>query len=596
MSKSLSNRSSGSSSSKSSDYRITFDRKPPPKSELTGDLIKDTFNQYYPGKTIKPIQYDIVRSVLEGHDTLAILPTGYGKSLCYQLPFLINQNKIVLVISPLISLMEDQKDKLVKMNIPVACFHSNLSKKKKQDIKEDIYEDPDSGMVIFVTPEYITKAETWLNNLSQTNKLLLIAIDEAHCISTWGHDFRPDYKNICNLKEWAPNVPILALTATATKQVENDIKNIIQLYNPSIYKTSFDRPNLLINLERKPSDISNIYHILDKYREDFTIIYCKTRTIAEDINSKLDSDGYNVSLYHAGLSAIERNIVQEDFSNQKLNIIVATVAFGMGIDQNIHLVIHWGCPSDMESYYQEIGRAGRDGVISECYLFYDKRDFAVSRYLLKSIEDPSYRKFRDEQISRMERFCLFSDCRRKSILSHFGEHLSNNYRCNKCDNCSKSKEVNSVIVDNLLYPIYIIVRTIFLTNGKLGMNKLYLIVKGSKSKQISEFNKLSTYGQLNSLTEEQIKDIVTILKVNCYLRDRSLSSGFGSVIETTSTVVSWYRNILTKTSKLEQSYDNLDPILISYDLHLEIPNSFNHLSKIKFKSTVQELIEEFMDV
>lgn len=596
--KSLSNRSTStdSSSSKSDDYRITFDRKPPPKPELTGDLIKDTFNHHYPGKTIKPIQYDIVKSILEGHDTLAILPTGYGKSLCYQLPFLINQNKIVLVISPLISLMEDQKDKLVKMNIPVACFHSNLSKKKKQDIKEDIYEDPDCGMVIFVTPEYITKAETWLSNLTQTNKLLMIAIDEAHCISTWGHDFRPDYKNMSNLKEWAPNVPILALTATATKQVETDIKAIIQLYNPAIYKTSFDRPNLLINLEKKPSEISDIYSLLDKYKEDFTIIYCKTRTIAEDINSKLDSDGYNVGLYHGGMSAKERNTIQDDFTNKKLNIIVATVAFGMGIDQNIHLVIHWGCPSNMESYYQEIGRAGRDGVISECYLYYDKRDFAVSRYFLKSIEDPSYRKFKDEEISKMERFCLFSDCRRKSILKHFGEKLSGNYRCDKCDNCSKTKEVNSVIVDNLLYPIYIIVKTIFLTNGKLGLNKLYLIVKGSKSKQITDFNKLSTYGKLSSLTEEQIKDIVTILKINGYLRDRSLSSGFGSVIETTATIVTWYRNILSKTSKLDQSYDNLEPFLQSYDLHLEIPNNFSNLSKIKFTSTVQELIEEFMDV
>lgn len=196
----------------------------------------------------------------------------------------------------------------------------------------------------------------------------------------------------------------------------------------------------------------------------------------------------------------------------------------------------------------------------------------------------------------MERFCLFPDCRRKSILTHFGEQLSSNYRCNKCDNCSKTKEISSIIVDNLLYPMYIIVRTIFLTNGKLGLNKLYLIVKGSKSKQISDFNKLSTYGKLSSLTEEQIKDIVTILKINGYLRDRSLSSGFGSVIETTSTIVTWYRNILSKTSKLEQSYDNLDQILQSYDLHLEIPNNFSNLSKIKFKSTAQELIEEFMDV
>lgn len=585
------------------------------------DEIKKAFSEHFPGKTIKPLQYDIVKSIIDGHDTIAILPTGYGKSMCYQLPFLMNQDKVVIVISPLISLMEDQKTKLEKLNIPVACFHSNVGKKKKQEIKVELLEnlimdnsddpfDDDQnsdtskelskmkGMILYLTPEYIINCENWIKKLASNNKLRLVAIDEAHCISTWGHDFRPDYQGLYRIKEWVKDykVPILALTATATKKVEEDIKTFLQLEKIKTFTTSFDRPNLRIEVFKKPKDFTEIFPILDKYTNDFSIIYCKTRDIAENICTILKDNDYNTDVYHAGLPAKQRQDIQDKFSNKELNIIVATIAFGMGIDQNIHLVVHWGCPSDMESYYQEIGRAGRDGIESNCYMYYDNEDFRISRYFLKSIMDINYRRFRDEQISKMERYCLLPTCRRKIILTHFGEKLSDDYMCQNCDNCHIQNEMNKNIMDNLMYPIYIIVKTIFLVKCKMGVNKLCLILRGSKSKLITDFCKCKTYGILKDLSDEQIKNITNILVINCYLREKTIYSGFGTVLETTSKLVTWYSRI-SHESNNKVSFDDLNPILLAdYNkLSLNIPSGYTNIADIKFKTTLDTMINEFKD-
>lgn len=635
------------------------------------DPITNTFNKYYFGKTIKPLQYDIVNSIVEKKDTIGILPTGYGKSVCYQLPYLLNPNNVVIVISPLISLMEDQKDKLEKLNIPVACFHSNKTKKQKQTIKNELlqnmlndenneWSDDESytkttsvktasiktksakttsakgkssknnslsddndltydesadltelselsesslskatGMIVFFTPEYLLNCEHWLKRLTQANKLALIALDEAHCISTWGHDFRPDYQGVYRIKEWVPNVPILALTATATKQVEEDIKTYLELDEPNIYKTSFDRPNLIINIRSRPKELNVIWPILDKYKNDYSIIYCKTRDRAETVCNTLQENNYNADVYHAGLSANKRLEIQEKFANKELNIIVATVAFGMGIDQNIHLVIHWGCPSDMESYYQEIGRAGRDGIDSECYLFYDREDFRISRHFLKTITDTDYKRFKDEQISKMERFCMQPNCRRKIILGHFGENVPIGYVCNKCDNCNKQKNVNNIAMDNLMYPMFIIIKTIFFIKCKLGLSKLILVLKGSKAKIITEFNKSPTFGLLKNLSDDQIKNLVNILIISGYLREKALSNNFGgTILETTSKVVTWYTNINKQIGNKPLTFDNCHQILNTQlnKLILSVPVEYNDsIMNIKYKSTIDTMINEFAD-
>ena len=632
------------------------------------DPITNTFNKYYFGKTIKPLQYDIVNSIVKKKDTIGILPTGYGKSVCYQLPYLLNPNNVVIVISPLISLMEDQKDKLEKLNIPVACFHSNKTKKQKQMIKNELlqnmlndenneWSDDESqfeksktktksvkttsikttsiktksaknnslsddndllydesadltessesslskatGMIVFFTPEYLLNCEHWLKRLANANKLALIALDEAHCISTWGHDFRPDYQGVYRIKEWVPNVPILALTATATKQVEEYIKTYGELGDPNIYKTSFDRPNLIINIRSRPKELNVIWPILDKYKNDYSIIYCKTRDRAETVCKTLQENNYNADVYHAGLSANKRLEIQEKFANKELNIIVATVAFGMGIDQNIHLVIHWGCPSDMESYYQEIGRAGRDGIDSECFLFYDREDFRISRHFLKTITDTDYKRFKDEQIGKMERFCMQPNCRRKIILGHFGENVPVGYVCNKCDNCNKQKNVNNIAMDNLMYPMFIIIKTIFFIKCKLGLSKLIMVLKGSKAKIISEFNKSPTFGLLKNLSDDQIKNLVNILIISGYLREKALSNNFGgTILETTSKVVTWYTNVNKQIGNKLLTFDNCCQTLNvqSNKLTLSVPVEYNDsIMNIKYKSTIETMVNEFAD-
>jgi RecQ family ATP-dependent DNA helicase len=650
------------------------------KTNQKSDKIIETFNKYYIGKTIKPLQYEIVKSIIEKKDTMGILPTGYGKSVCYQLPYLLNPNKVVIVISPLISLMEDQKDKLQKLNIPVECFHSNKTKKQKQLIKNDLlknmfddinnsideFSDDDNnsikpakltkstkstgsakltgsakdltnvvevissesdgdilysdesinlsealGMIIFFTPEYLLNCETWLKKLNQGNKLSLIALDEAHCISTWGHDFRPDYQGVYKIKEWVPNVPILALTATATKHVEEDIKTYLELNNPNVFKTSFDRPNLTIYIKSRPSNskkdknetetsgLNVLYPILNKYKNDFAIIYCKTRDRAESVCLTLVENNYNADVYHAGLSAGKRLEIQEKFASKKLNIIVATVAFGMGIDQNIHLVIHWGCPSDMESYYQEIGRAGRDGIESECYLFYDREDFRISRHFLKTIADTNYKRFKDEQISKMERFCMQPNCRRKIILSHFGETLPIGYACNKCDNCFSQQNVNNRANNNLPYPMFIIIKTIFHIKCKVGLNKLNLILKGSKSKIIAEFNKSPTFGLLKNLSDDQIKNLVNILIISGYLKEKSIVGNFGgTILETTAQVVTWYSNINKLIGNKQLIYDNCYQVLNNPNnkLSLSIPIEYNDsIANIKYQNTLEQMVNDFED-
>lgn len=557
------------------------------------DIIKETFNIYFPNKTIKDIQYTIIKELLSGNDVLAILPTGYGKSLCYQMPFLLNQNKVVIVISPLISLMEDQKEKLEQMNIPVACFHSGIGKKEKADIKMELL---DTGMIIFLTPEYIINCETWIKQLIYENLLLMVAFDEAHCISTWGNDFRPEYQGLYRIKDWIKEteiqIPLIALTATATKTVENDIKTLLQLENAKIFKTSFDRPNLIISVKQKTKDLNILCPILDKYKNDYSIIYCRTRDKAEELAEYLKNKDYNADVYHAGLKTSDRLIIQTKFSNKELNIIVATVAFGMGIDQTIHLVIHWGCPSDMESYYQEIGRAGRDGAESDCYLFFDKQDFKLSRFFLKSITNAKHKLYRDEQISMMERYCMLDQCRRKMILAHFGENLNS---CIKCDNCMNSTKISINVINQIMYPILILMKTILSIKYKLGITKIYLIVKGSKSKSIIDFITCKTYGLLKNYTEDQIKTIINILILNDYLREKTISSGFGSILETTTKLISWNTLIKNKINN-NLSFDTTYDILIDKDniLTLNIPHELTkNVTNIKIKTTAQEILDEF---
>lgn len=543
--------------------------------------IEITFNKYFTDKNIKPLQLDIIKNLILKKNVIAILPTGYGKSMCYQIPFLMNQNKNVIIVSPLISLMIDQKDKLESMNIDVFCFNSNVSNTEKIEMRETIL-NSNKGMLLYFTPEYISKSYNFIKELKDKDKLSLIAIDEAHCVSTWGNDFRPDYKRLTKLKSLIADIPILALTATANKKIEDDIKNTLHLKDAIIFKTSFDRPNLFLNVIKQPNNISDIFYILDQHKEDFSIIYCKTRKTATNIYNILIKNKYNANVYHAGLSVSERSNIQNDFSNKKINIIVATVAFGMGIDKNIHLVIHWGCPSSMESYYQEIGRAGRDGLESECYLFYSSDDSKISRLLIKDIEDDIYRQYRNDQISLMEKYCNLPICKRKIMLEYFDENIETN--CNKCNYCIEKTEENNIINKIILYPVFIILKTIMITNGKVGANKIILICKGSKSKLINTYYEASTFGLLRNLNDNQIKNIINILIFNDYIKELLTKNGYGNSLEITEKSLNWIKKI--KNIKL-LDYDNLNFILLENFIQLNIPSNYNNLKNISFDSILQ---------
>lgn len=629
------------------------------KDEIKTDIIIDIFKKNFPNKTIKPKQYEIIKSIFDKKDTIGILPTGYGKSVCYQLPYFLNPDKIIIVVSPLISLMEDQKTKLENLNIPVACFHSNVGKSTKQKIKDellnnfissidkdyiqinnekntDLFIDDEikitkkksnnkttnkttnkpitqkqsedkKGMIILFTPEYLIKCGDWIKHLAIQNKLALIALDEAHCVSSWGHDFRPDYLGLYLIKEWIGeyNIPILALTATATKKVEEDIIECLGLTNPKIVRTPLDRPNLIISVKPKPKEFDILLEILDEYKNDFSIIYCKSRDKTEEVSEFLQSKQYNADVYHAGLTSSVRQEIQVKFANKQINIIVATIAFGMGIDQDVHLVVHWGCPSDMETYYQEIGRAGRDGVDSKCIMFYNNDDFRISRFFLKSLTDLGYKKFKEDQITKMNIYCLLNQCRRKNILSHFGEVMSPYYNCNKCDNCMRQEDVNIIAIDNLMYPIFIIAKTIFILKCKLGSNKLCLILRGSKSKTISDFFDIITFGLLKELTEKQIKQIINIMIINNYMKENTTTNGFGTILATTSQLVKWYSKVCVESKTKDTpaltknllTFDNLNEILNKQDnkLNLKIPIEYNDIVNIRFKTTIDILLNDFSD-
>jgi len=574
------------------------------KYEKLDDRLNDIFIKNFTENKenrLKEKQLDILKSILiDKKDTLGIMATGYGKSICYQLPYKYYEGKKnIIIISPLISLMQDQLNKLEMMDIPVFSFHSGINIKQKIDIQKELIKD-NKCRILFLTPEYLVKSQEFIESLVLSDTLGLIAIDEAHCVSCWGNDFRQDYKSLNILKMWAPHIPILALTATATTRVEQDIINILKLKDPNIFKSSFNRENLYIKVTNRPKKIIEIKELLDKYILSQTlskniIIYCKTRKDVDKVNKDLIDNGYLSQAYHAGLTNIERQEVQNKFTNEEINIMVATNAFGMGIDKVVHLVIHWGCPENIESYYQEIGRAGRDGKNSECYLFFDKSDFIVNRYFLKKINNKILKDYKDEQINEMEQICYTNKCRKQYILKYFNEEIND---CMNCDNCLEKQTVDVNILMNIMYPLYMIIKTVYLGKCKIGANKISLILKGSKSKTIEKMLSFKTYGYLKDLDDEHIKNMIRLLICNKYFCEKTIPSGFGTCLETTDQLAFWYLNIeqILKKKDCLLSYDNIIETLRLYPLEIEIPSTIKNLDKVKFNKTIEEdLLNEFKD-
>jgi len=419
---------------------------------LWTEKAKKILLKYWNFDTLKDKQISVINEILSGNDVVGLLPTGYGKSLCYLLPPLLTK-KTIFIVSPLISLMDDQKDKLVKMGIPVSVLHCNNSNRNEET--SDILEG--KIKIVYMSPEYIIDGNglDLAKKLVDKDQLKFLAIDESHCLSAWGHDFRPNYLKLKKFREELPMIPIMAVTATAKEQVVKEIIKFMQLKNPQIIRANFDRPNLYIECKNVPKIIVKkkeklmpydevIREYIDKYTKDRIIVYVTSRKETEEISESLNShyDYLISSAYHAGLTKKNRDKIQSDFIENNCRVIISTIAFGMGIDQVIRCVIILGCPSSIEEYYQQIGRGGRDGLYCETIFFYDGSKKKIREFMIsKENCDNLLADGKRENLKKVQDYVYSKKCRRQYILEYLGLSKSyfayNGFTCNKCDNCTK---------------------------------------------------------------------------------------------------------------------------------------------------------------
>ena len=441
-----------------------------------------------------PLQEAIIADILEGKDVFVLMPTGSGKSICYQLPAVM-KNGITVVISPLIALMKDQVDSLNANGIGASFINSTLNREEMKDAKTRLLEKKDK--ILYIAPERLA-SEDFLPFL-KTLDISLFAIDEAHCISEWGHDFRPEYRKLGKLREHFPNVPIAALTATAIPEVQNDIIRALRLAKARTYKSSFNRENLHYQIRQKEETYNQIARYLKEHRGDSGIIYCHSRKTAESLAEKLRNDGFRALPYHAGMPTDERNENQEKFIRDDADIIVATIAFGMGINKpNVRFVMHHDLPKNLESYYQETGRAGRDRLKSDCILFFSYGDKVKIERFIEKMRNPAKRSIAYKKLQAMIRFCESAECRRKTMLGYFGEAYSG--ECAMCDACLQPKETFDG--SDIAKKIFACIQD---TGQRFGTNYIISVITGKGDKRSAMYNhsSLKSYGAGKEYTAKE---------------------------------------------------------------------------------------------
>ena len=464
--------------------------------------IESLLKQYFGYSSFRPGQHEVIQTLLDGRDCLAIMPTGAGKSICFQLPALMMPG-VTLVISPLISLMKDQVDSLVNQEIPATYINSQCT---FEEVKAR-FAAIRAGRIklVYISPERLENQ--FFTAFMQTLPISMFIIDEAHCVSQWGHDFRPSY---CAVRDWIaalPKRPVVgAFTATATEKVKHDMMSLLGLQKERIFIGGFDRPNLYFRVVHAKGKMEFTLSYIAKHREDSGIIYAATRKEVDRICDELNRRGIKAGRYHAGLSDDMRRSMQEAFTYDKIQVIVATNAFGMGIDKsNVRYVIHYQMPKNIESYYQEAGRAGRDGAPGDCILLFNRQDIMIQKFLIEqSTRDAKQQDTEFRLLNAMVRYCEGNHCLRHYILSYFGEHPSWEH-CDKCGNCDqetveedKTEQVRSIClcVDEL--------------KGRFGLTMVADILKGSQNAKIRRygFDRNAVFGMLGNFSLSEVRDMV----------------------------------------------------------------------------------------
>jgi Werner syndrome ATP-dependent helicase len=497
------------------------------------DYLK-TLKKWFKFDNFRDKQFEIIDAIInKKQDVCGILFTGAGKSLCYQFPA-VHTKKVVLVVSPLIALINDQITQLERLNISTIALNGTVSNKGflQKEILKNKYR------VVYSTPEYLVNQEDFMQNLIDEDILLAFCIDESHCISSWGNDFRPSYKELSKLKTKYPTIPIMALTATATPVVQQDIIDTLQLEKPLVIKTTFDRPNLLLKVIPKSSHPKDDLLPLLKNSNDRTIIYCQTRKDTEFLSELLQQYNIKAGSYHAGMSTIARELAHEEFESLEINVLTASVAYGLGVNLTIRNIIHYGPPGDLETYYQAVGRAGRDHKPSFCYLLYKLTDFSTNDFFINQVSNITYRKHRLKLAGAMKKFIYSTECRRKTLLAYFGEeYLKDN--CKNCDICLSNR---IAVQEDLTKETSLLIQVTEDTEDTYGGSMLVSILRGSNSKKIKpKFKKISCYNAGSHRTEQWWKLFIRLMINREFLKEKSISHGYGFTLSRTKAAKNWMK-------------------------------------------------------
>jgi len=545
------------------------------------DRLLNAIQQFWGYSGFRPLQQPAMLAAMESRDSLTVLPTGGGKSLCYQAPAVCREG-LAIVVSPLIALMKDQVDSLTACGIPAAFINSTLTVDERMAVAAKIRNG--ELKLLFAAPERLVQPRT-IEFLKDCN-VSFIAIDEAHCISNWGHDFRPEYRQMGVLRSAFPEASIHAFTATATEKVRDDIVLQLGLKDAEVLVGNFDRPNLFYRVERRNESMAQIRAVIDRHRNESGIVYCISRASVEDTATALKGFGYKALAYHAGMEGEQRKAHQEAFIDEKIDIIVATVAFGMGIDKsNVRYVVHAEMPRSIEAYQQESGRAGRDGLEAECCLIYSGRDTNTWEFLINQSENDDNRKSSLSALAKMETFCGSAICRHQQLVRHFGQQLESE-TCGACDVCLNE-------FDRVQDPLVVaqkIISSVFRQEQRFGAEYTSQVLRGSKSKKVmaNRHDKLSTHGLLRNEPEHVVRGWIDQLLAQGFLKRHGEHSVL-VITETGAAVLKGNASVLLTRPKSSVSATNLEDKWEGVDRGL-----FEDLRQMRMQISVQRSVPPYV--